>query len=134
MSRFLEFQVPGSLDAVPERAKRAFQSVGRLQQYDATEGIRGTIRAGSQTSDVTVLWKPGRSNGKVHIEVRASTDQPSNKDGDAALYTFVRAYRNTPWPDPVADARARSRNRWRWVLAMTILAGAAAAAYWLTRH
>jgi len=134
MSRFLEFNVHGTVENVPERARRAFQSVGRIRSFDPVEGISGTIRAGSQTSQVEVKWKPGRADGKIQLEITARTEQASNRDGDAALYGFVRAYRETPWPDAESDAKARKRKLLRWVLAGSVLAAAAAAAVWVALH
>ncbi len=134
MSRFLEFSVHGTVDNVPERARRAFQSVGRLRSFDPVDGIQGTIRAGSQTSQVEVKWKPGRTDGKLQIEITARTDQPSNRDGDAALYAFVRAYRDTPWPNSADDSEKRKRTLGRWILSLAILGAATAAAVWVAQH
>lgn len=129
MSRFLEFPVSGTVDTVPERARRAFRKAGRIRSFDKEAGIKGQIRADSHRAEVTVLWRSAPSEGQVMMEVRAVTDGFSNRSADSALYAFVRAYRDTDWPDPVADAAAARRRLIRACVASVISIGAVAA--WL---
>lgn len=109
MSRYLELDVPGALDMVAERSRRAFRSVGRVRRYDPASLVEGVVRTEGRRANVTVTWGPARTEGQIHLDIRASTRDPSSRGADAALYAFVRAYRATDWPDPDAESARRRR-------------------------
>lgn len=110
MSRYLELTVSGTLDAVAERSRRAFRSIGRVRHFDPESCVEGILRTEGHPVRVTVRWGPARTAGQIHLDIRASTRTLQFRDADDALYDFVRAYRDTDWPDPEAD-RIRHRRR-----------------------
>lgn len=107
MSRYLELSVEGTMERVGERALRAFRRIGRVAQSDlTTPNIKGTIKVDGELADVRISWKPGRE-GRIRIEIAASSDDTLSRAADGALYAYASAYKTAGWPDPERDRLER---------------------------
>jgi hypothetical protein len=119
--------------SVGERAHRAFRRIGRVGQCDLPSAkIAGVIKIDGEPANVRISWKPGRE-GRVRIEVAASSDDTLNRAADSALYTYASTYKAVGWPNPERDRRER-RQKWLRIgggIVLLLLAGSLA--FWLAQ-
>lgn len=109
MSRYLELSVDGTVERVGERALRAFRRTGKVQQYDlGAAAINGIIKVDGEPALVRISWRPGRE-GRVRIEIAASSDDILSQAADSALYTYASAYKAVGWPDPAREQWERQQ-------------------------
>jgi hypothetical protein len=115
MSRYLELSVEGPLERVGERALRAFRRIGKVTQPDiATSQIEGIVKVDGEPANVRVSWKSGRE-GRVRIEIAASSNDTLNQAADSALYTYASAYKAVGWPDPERDRLEEKQRQLRMI-------------------
>jgi hypothetical protein len=101
MSRYLDFSTTGDQPAVAERCRHTLQRIGKVQDFDATGRLMGTIPIEGWVARVIVTWKPGRKPGTIKVELEANSDDKVNRAADAAMYKFVSAYKGnlkSAWP------------------------------------
>ena len=101
MSRYLDFSTTGDQPAVAERCRHTLQRIGKVQDFDATGRLMGTIPIEGWVARVIVTWKPGRKPGTIKVELEANSDDKINRAADAAMYKFVSAYKGnlkSAWP------------------------------------
>ena len=101
MSRYLDFSTSGDQPAVAERCRHTLQRIGKVQDFDATGRLMGTIPIEGWVARVIVTWKPGRKPGTIKVELEANSDDKVNRAADAAMYKFVSAYKGnlkSAWP------------------------------------
>jgi hypothetical protein len=107
MSRYLELSVDGTMERVGERALRAFKRIGRVKQQDLPGAqIAGVIRIDGEPAEVRISWKPGRE-GRVRIDIAATSDDTLSQAADSALYTYASSYKAVGWPNPERDRQER---------------------------
>jgi hypothetical protein len=111
MSRYLELSVDGTMERVGERALRAFRRIGRVRSHDLLGAqIQGIIRIDGEPADVRISWRPGRE-GRVRVDIAASSDDTLSQAADSALYTYASTYKSVGWPDPVRDRQERTQRQ-----------------------
>jgi len=101
MSRYLDFSTTGDQSAVAERCRHTLQRIGKVQDFDATGRLMGTIPIEGWVARVIITWKPGRKPGTIKVELEANSDDKINRAADAAMYKFVSAYKGnlkSAWP------------------------------------
>jgi hypothetical protein len=101
MSRYLDFSTTGDQPAVAERCRHTLQRIGKVQDFDATGRLMGTIPIEGWVARVIITWKPGRKPGTIKVELEANSDDKVNRAADAAMYKFVSAYKGnlkSAWP------------------------------------
>lgn len=101
MSRYLDFSTTGDQAAVAERCRHTLQRIGKVQDFDASGRLVGTIPIEGWVARVIITWKPGRKPGSIKVELEANSDDKVNRAADAAMYKFVSAYKGnlkSMWP------------------------------------
>ena len=101
MSRYLDFSTTGDQPAVAERCRHTLQRIGKVQDFDVTGRLTGTIPIEGWVARVIITWKPGRKPGSIKVELEANSDDKVNRAADAAMYKCVSAYKGnlkSNWP------------------------------------
>ncbi len=101
MSRYLDFSTTGEQPAVAERCRHTLQRIGKVQEFDVSGRLTGTIPIEGWVARVIITWKPGRKPGSIKVELEANSDDKVNRAADAAMYKFVSAYKGnlkSNWP------------------------------------
>ncbi len=101
MSRYLDFSTTGDSSAVAERCRHTLQRIGKVQEFDVSGRLTGTIPIEGWVARIIVTWKPGRKPGSIKVELEANSDDKVNRAADAAMYKFVSAYKGnlkSNWP------------------------------------
>ena len=101
MSRYLDFSTTGEESAVAERCRHTLQRIGKVQSFDVSGRLMGTIPIEGWVARVIITWKPGRKPGSIKVELEANSDDKINRAADAAMYKFVSAYKGnlkSNWP------------------------------------
>jgi hypothetical protein len=101
MSRYLDFSTTGDSSSVAERCRHTLQRIGKVQEFDVSGRLTGTIPIEGWVARVIVTWKPGRKPGSIKVELEANSDDKVNRAADAAMYKFVSAYKGnlkSNWP------------------------------------
>lgn len=101
MSRYLDFSTTGDQAAVAERCRHTLQRIGKVQNFDVSGRLVGTIPIEGWVARVIITWKPGRKPGSIKVELEANSDDKVNRAADAAMYKFVSAYKGnlkSMWP------------------------------------
>jgi hypothetical protein len=111
MSRYLELSVDGTMERVGERALRAFRRIGKVKEQDLSAGkIAGIIRIDGEPADVRISWRPGRE-GRVRMDIAASSDDTLSQAADSALYTYASTYKSVGWPNPERDRQEQTQKQ-----------------------
>lgn len=98
------------MERVGERALRAFRRIGKVKHHDLPgANIQGVIRIDGEPADVRISWRPGRE-GRVRVDIAASSDDTLSQAADSALYTYASTYKAVGWPSPERDRRERQQN------------------------
>lgn len=91
------------MERVGERALRAFRRIGKVRHHDLPgASIEGVIKIDGEPADVRISWRPGRE-GRVRVDIAASSDDTLSQAADSALYTYASAYKSVGWPNPERD-------------------------------
>lgn len=101
MSRYLDFSTTGDSSSVAERCRHTLQRIGKVQEFDVSGRLTGTIPIEGWVARIIVTWKPGRKPGSIKVELEANSDDKVNRAADAAMYKFVSAYKGnlkSNWP------------------------------------
>ena len=101
MSRYLDFSTTGDQAAVAERCRHTLQRIGKVQDFDVSGRLTGTVPIEGWVVRVVITWKPGRKPGSIKVELEANSDDKVNRAADAAMYKFVSAYKGnlrSSWP------------------------------------
>jgi hypothetical protein len=122
MSRFMEIPVGGPLESIARRSNTAFMAIGRVESFDASSEIVGTIRSGRDSARVIVRWK-ARGEGFL-LDIEADSSDRLSHAADRAIYAFAGEYKdvllaehqetegvedeNLPWFSPRRWLRGRS--------------------------
>ena len=93
MSRYLDFSTTGAESAVAERCRHTLQRIGKVQDFDVSGRLTGTVPIEGWVARVIITWKPGRKTGTIKVELEANSDDKVNRAADAAMYKFISAYK-----------------------------------------
>jgi hypothetical protein len=93
MSRYLDFSTTGEQSAVAERRRHTLQRIGKVQDFDVSGRLTGTVPIEGWVARVVITWKPGRKHGSIKVELEANSDDKVNRAADAAMYKFISAYK-----------------------------------------
>ncbi len=93
MSRYLDFSTTGEQSDVAERCRHTLQRIGKVQDFDVSGRLTGTVPIEGWVARVIITWKPGRKPGTIKVELEANSDDKVNRAADAAMYKFISAYK-----------------------------------------
>lgn len=93
MSRYLHFSTTGAESAVAERCRHTLQRIGKVQDFDVSGRLTGTVPIEGWVARVIITWKPGRKPGTIKVDLEANSDDKINRAADAAMYKFISAYK-----------------------------------------
>jgi hypothetical protein len=129
MPRYLSFHVGGDAPHISDRIHRAFQRIGKVQEFHSDTGtITGIIRMDGEPAQVKAAWKiDAKDTGNRYLlDIEADSSDRLSEAADRAMYALARAYKeNVP---------ATSRNRKGIFLLIFILLLLALAGFFLSRH
>jgi hypothetical protein len=96
MPRYLSFHVGGDAPHISDRIHRAFQRIGKVQEFNADTGnITGVIRMDGEPAQVKITWKIDTKDegNRYLLDIEADSADRLSEAADRAMYALARAYK-----------------------------------------
>jgi len=93
LSRFLDYDVSGDMEAVAPRVRKALARIGRVTGSSSENAVEGTVMAHGLEIHLTIEWKPSVRPGATLVCLKASSGGASGRAADSALHAWIDAYR-----------------------------------------
>jgi hypothetical protein len=129
MPRYLSFHVGGDAPHVSDRIHRAFQRIGKVQEFNSdTSNIAGVIRVDGEPAQVKVAWKiDAKDEGNRYLlDIEADSSDRLSEAADRAMYALARAYKENN-PDTIPNRKGA-------FLLVLLLVTLVLAGYFFLRH
>lgn len=93
MSRVMEVVVDDPIEIAARRARKAFQRIGKIDEYHPATHMEGRIYCNGYPARVKINWKTHRDNKRVRLDIAATSYDELSRAADVAMYRFARTYK-----------------------------------------